>query len=78
MMRTDHPINSKRGGVCLNNIEHLPVIRRDDMSHRKDWLIKEITVKNERCFLTWLFRSPSQNSEQLQCFCDSLESKLEI
>ena len=33
----------------------------------------EITVKIERCFLTCLYRSPSQNCEQFQSFCDSLD-----
>ena len=28
--------------------------------------------KNERCFLTCLYRSPSQNREQFQSFCNSL------
>ena len=29
--------------------------------------------KNKRCFLTCLYRSPSQNSEQIQSFCDSFD-----
>ena len=73
MMRVDHSSNTKRGGVCLDDKEHLPVIQRDDISHLKECLIKEITVKNERCFLTCLFRSPSQNREQFQSFCDSFD-----
>ena len=64
MMRADHPRNTKRGRAYLYDKEHLPVIRRDDISHLKECLIKEFTVKNERCFLTCLFRSPSQNREQ--------------
>ena len=30
------------------------------------------TVNKERCFLTCLYRSPSQNQEQLQSFCEKL------
>ena len=73
MMRADHPSNTKRGGVCLYYKEHLPIIRRDDISNLKECLVAEITVKNERCFLTCLYRSPSQNREQCQSFCDSLD-----
>ena len=59
MMRADHPSSTKRGGVCLYYKEHLPVIRRVDVSNLKECLVAEITVKNERCFLTCLYRSPS-------------------
>ena len=52
MMRADHPSNTKRGGVCLYYKEHLPVIRRDDISNLKECLVAEINIKNERCFLT--------------------------
>ena len=72
MMRADHPSNTKRGGVCLYYKEHLPIIRRDDISNLQECLVTEITVKNKRCFLTCLCRS-SQNSEQIQSFCDSFD-----
>ena len=36
MMRADHPSNTKRGGVCLYYKEHLPIIRRDDISNLHD------------------------------------------
>ena len=68
MMTVDHPNNTKRGGVCLYYKEHLPIIRRDDISNLKECLGTEITVRNERCFLTCLCRSPSQNREQFQSF----------
>ena len=74
MMRADHPSNTKRGGVCLYYKEHLRIIRRNDISNLKECLVTEITAKNERCFLTYLYRSPSQNREQFQSFCDSLET----
>ena len=73
MMRADHPSNTKRGGVCLYYKEHLRIIRRNDISNLKECLVTEITAKNERCFLTYLYRSPSQNRKQFQSFCDSLD-----
>ena len=72
-MRADYPSNTKRGGLCLYYKEHLPIIRRDDISILKECLVTEITVKNGRCFLTCLYRSPSKNRGQLQSFCDSLD-----
>ena len=72
MMRADHPSNTKRGRICLYYKAHLPIIRRDDVSNLKECLVTEITVKNEGCFLTCLYRSPRQNREQCQSFSDSL------
>ena len=48
------------------------IIRWDDISNLKECLVIKITVKSERCFLPCLYRSPSQNREQFQSFCDSL------
>ena len=73
MMRADHPSNTKRDGVCLYYKEHLPIIRRDNISNLQECLVTEITLKNKRCFLTRLYRSPSQNCEQIKSFCDSLD-----
>ena len=73
MMKADHPSNTKRGGVCLYYEEHLAIIRRDDIFNLKECLVTEITIKNERCFLTCLYRSPNQNCEPFQSFCDSLD-----
>ena len=73
MMRADHASSTKRGGVCLCSKDHLPIIRRDDISNLKECLVTEMTVKNERCLLAYLYRSPSQNREQFWSFCDSLD-----
>ena len=51
----------------------MPIIRRGYVSNLKECLVTRITVKNEKCFLTCLYRSPSQNREQFQSFCDSLD-----
>ena len=66
MMKADHPGNTKRGGVCLYYKEHLLIIRGNDISNLQECLVTEITVKNKRCFLTCLYRSPSQSGEQIQ------------
>ena len=43
------------------------------MSTLKECLVTEIILKKERCFLTCLYRSSSQNREHFQTFSDSLE-----
>ena len=46
VIRADHPSNTKRGGVCLYYNEHLPIIRKDDISNLKECLVTETTAKN--------------------------------
>ena len=51
---------------------YLPVIRRTDLSDLKEYIVAEITVDTERCFLTCLYRSPSQNDDKLETFYSDL------
>ena len=51
----------------------MSIIRRDDISNLQECLVTETTVKNKRCFLSCLYRFPSQNREQIQSFCNSLD-----
>ena len=52
--------------ICLSETYNLLDISR------KECLVTEIMVKNKRCFLTCLYRFPSQNRKQFQSFCDLL------
>ena len=68
LLRADHPSNSKRGGVGLYSKEHLPLIRRNELSILRECLVTEIIVDNEKCFFTCLYRFPNQNHEELENF----------
>ena len=46
LLQVHHPSNKKRG-VCL---EHLPIIKRDDLSTLKEWLVIEIGVDKSFSF----------------------------
>ena len=48
-------------------------IRRNDLSIRQECLVTEITVDNEKCFFTCLYRSPNQNHEELENFISILD-----
>ena len=50
LLRADHTSNGKRGGVCLYFKEHLPLIRRNDLSILRECLVTEIIVDKEKCF----------------------------
>ena len=72
MIRADHASNTKRGGVCIYYKQYLPLIRKVDICKLNECIVTEITVNNERCFLTCLYRSPNQNQEQFESFCENL------
>ena len=72
LLRADHPSNAKRGGVCMYYKNYLPIIRRTDLSHFQECIVAEITVDKERCFLTCLFRLPSENDDDFETFCSNL------
>ena len=65
LLRADHPSNTKRGGVCMYYKNYLHVVRRTD-------LVAKIIFDKEKCFLTCLYRSPSQNDDKLETFCSDL------
>ena len=69
LIRSDHPSDSKRGGVCIYYKEHIPLIKRDDICTLDNCLVTEIRLQSEKCFLTCTYRSPSQNNEEFENFC---------
>ena len=69
MIRADSPSKTKRGGDYK---EYLPLIRKIHFCKLNECIVTEITVNNESCFLTCLYRSPNQNQEQFESFCENL------
>ena len=69
MLRAAHPNDIKRGGVFIYSKESLPLIRRNYLTNIKDCIVTEINVNNEKCFITCLYRSPSQSHDELERFC---------
>ena len=65
----DHPSDSKRGGVCIYYKEHIPLIKRDDICTLDNCLVTEIRSQGEKCFLTCVYRSPSQTHYEFEDFC---------
>ena len=59
LIRSDHPSDSKKGGVCIYYNEHIPLILRDGINTLDNCLVTEIRSQNEKCVLTCIYRSPS-------------------
>ena len=75
LVRADHPNIIKRGGVCANVRESLPV-RVVPNHHLSECLILEVNLKNKKGYLVSLYRSPSQNPDEFELFLTNLENLL--
>ena len=73
LIRSDHPSDSKKGGVCIYYKEHITLIRRDDLCTLDNCLVTEIRSQNEKCFLTCAYRSPRQSHEEFEIFCKKFD-----
>ena len=75
-MRSDHPFNSKRGGVCIYYKNYLP-LQIISVKYLSECINFEITIGNKICNFITLYRSPSQNQDDFLAFKDNLEMNLE-
>ena len=74
LMRPDHPIASKkRWSLYIYYKEHITLIRRDNLWTLDNCLATEIRSKNEKCFLTCAYGSPSQSQEEFEIFCTKFD-----
>ena len=69
LVRSDHPSNTKRGGVCLYYKNNLPL---------NECLTLELAVVDKTCNLVVLYRSPSQSQDEFETFSNNFEMTLDI
>ena len=50
MIRSNHPSDSKKEGVCIYYKEHKPLIKLDDICTLENWLVRVIRSQYEKCF----------------------------
>ena len=72
LVRSDHPSNTKRGGVCLYYKNNLP-LRVINIGYLNECLTLELTVGDKTCNFIVLYRSPSQSQDKFETFSDSLK-----
>ena len=63
LIRSDHPNDIKRGGVCIYFKEILPV-RVINIPYLKEALLLEMNYNNKRVIVSVIYRSPSQNNNE--------------
>ena len=73
LMKSVHRSGSRKGGVCVYYKEHTSLIKRDDTCTLDNYLVTEIRSQNKTCFLTCLYRSPSQSQDEFENFCTNFE-----
>ena len=72
LIRSDHPSDSKRGGVCIYYKEHIPLVKRDDICTLDTCLVMEIRSQNEKCCLTCIYRSQARIMKNFKIFEQNL------
>ena len=68
LIRCDNPTDTKKGGVCVYFREYLPLVRRSDLSNLEECLVLEVRSGRKRSFITVIYHSPSQTTEQFSLF----------
>ena len=76
LIRSDHPSDSKRGGVRIYYKEHIALVKSDDICTLDNCLVTKIHSQNEKCFSACIYCSPSQNHDEFQNFCAKFDTLL--
>ena len=76
LIRSDHPSNNKRYGVCIyyKNFLHLRVL---SIQYLQEYINFELNIGGKICNFISLYRSPSQTQDEFKKFIDNLELNLE-
>ena len=76
LIRSDHPSNNKRGGVCIYYKNFLP-LRVLGIQYLQECINFELNIGGKICSFISLYRSPSQTQDEFEKFIDNLELNLE-
>ena len=75
LIRSDHPGNTMRGGVCIYNKESLTV-RIVNIPSLTAYLVCEVTIQNKKGYVAVVYRSLSQSTTEFESFLSGLEDLL--
>ena len=77
LIRSDHPSNTKGGGVYFYYKNNLPQ-RVINIGYLNEYLTLELNVGDKICNFVVLYRSPSQSQEEFEIFSNNFEAILDI
>ena len=73
LIRSDHPSNQKRGGICIYQIDFLP-IHVNNISCLRKCLNFHLSVYGKQCNIIFLiYRSPSQLPVEFHTFLSNFK-----
>ena len=72
LVRSDHPSNKKRGGVCIYYKSYLP-LRIIDINYLNECVRFELMVGDKLCDFIALHRSPNQSQDLFESFKENLD-----
>ena len=75
LIRSNHPNDVKRGGVCVY-VKNYLAIRVCNISNLNECIIIELNLKNKKGYVISLYRSPSQSIEEFEEFLFNLDQTL--
>ena len=76
LIRSDHPSNNKRGGVCIY-YKNFFLLRVLSVQYLQECINFELNIGGKICNFIYLYRSPSQTQDKFEKFIDNLELHLE-
>ena len=76
LVRSDHPANTKHGGVCLFYKTCLPLIVLD-IQYLNECINFELKIGDKLCSFVAFYRSLSQSLDNFETFIDNFELNLE-
>ena len=75
LIRMDHPLNTKRNGICMYYKES-SVVKMINVSYLQECLLYEVMIDNIRGCIALIYRPPNQNSLEFQHFLSGFEQLL--
>ena len=76
LIRSDHPSNSKRGGVCIYFKSHLPLVRKPELTSLDECITCKLKIGSSNLLLCLTYRSPSQDFDQFESFKSKWEETI--
>ena len=76
LYREDHPLNVKRGGVCIYYKISLP-LKIKNIYYMHECVNFEIKIKDKLCNFITLHRSPNQCQDTFESFINNFELNLD-
>ena len=77
MIRSNHPSNTNRGGVCIYYKSSLP-LRVINIGYLDEFFSFELQIGDKIFNFVPLYRSPSQSQDDFETFADNFEMTLEV